>query len=246
MSDVQTGGDVAAAIQAPEGAPAQDYKALYEQEKDHRNRERNLYRPVQNMLRDLDEGSIQAIQQLADAARNGDADAIVDWSVATIQTVTNSSDVAAVIAARQNGATPQSLGAPAPAAEPAAVAPQMSPDELRQMVQQEAAAQIRVQALVAQIETELSSSGYSSSDPAGQTIIRYAQQNNVPVSEAIQWFDTDVQTRAMQRAQGLAAAAAQTPAPAPAGAPVGSAPNENLTPAQMAMKRLEGYNRGPQ
>ena len=241
MSDVQTGGEVAATIQqpAPEGAPAQDYKALYEQEKDHRNRERNLYRPVQNMLRDLDEGSIQAIQQLADAARNGDADAIVDWSLATIQTVTGASDVAAVIAARQNGSTPQALGATPPAPEtPAPTPAQVNPDEVRQIV----AEQIRIQGLVAQIESELGTAGYSSSDPAGQTIIRYAQQNNVPVSEAIQWFDTDVQTRAMQRAQGLAAAAAQTPATAPTGAPVGSAPNENLTPAQMAVNRIKSWN----
>ena len=209
-----------------------------------RIRERNLYRPVQQMLRDLDDGTVQAIQSLADLARNGDTSGIVDWSIATAQNLSGG-DLASVIAARQTGNAPQQQPQQELAQTIQQQAPAIDPDMMRAMIQQEAAQQFRVQTLVQQITSELNNAGYDPSDPSGQTIIRYAQVNNVPIKDATTWFEQDVQAKVVARASAAAGAAAQTPQLAPSGSAPGSAPS-GMTPAEAARARLEGYNRGAQ
>jgi hypothetical protein len=246
MSDIPN--DLTDAIESttPADSGAKDFESLYKQEVQERIRERNLYRPVQQMLRDLDDGTVQAIQSLADLARNGDTSGIVDWSIATAQNLSGG-DLASAIAARQAGGAPQSSQYQQQelAQTIQQQAPSIDPDMMRAMIQQEAAQQFRVQTLVQQITSELNSSGYEPSDPSGQTIIRYAQVNNVPIKDATAWFEQDVQAKVIARASAAAGAAAQTPQLAPSGSAPGSAPS-GMTPAEAARARLEGYNRGAQ
>jgi len=243
MSDIQTDQTVADAID--QGAPPageQDYRALWEQEKSERIKERNLYRPVQRILSDLDTESVSAISALADMVRRGDTEGITEWSLATAQNVTGK-DLAAIIAARQNGQAPSTIGQPA--AEPTAPAQQQfDPAQIKQMVQEAAAEQVRVASLAAQIKSELDSSGYAQGDPATQVIIQYARQNNVPINEAIEWFEADATAKVAQRNQRLAQVAAATPAPAPDGAPAATAPAPDMTPRDKAMARLRAGSMG--
>lgn len=245
MTDFQNS-DLTDAIQTEStGDAGKDYETLYKQEVQERIRERNLYRPVQQILRDLDENTVQAIQNLADLARNGDTSGIVDWSLATAQNLSGG-DLASVIAARQTGnAAPQQQPQQELAQTIQQQAPAIDPEMMRAMIQQEAAQQFRVQTLVQQITSELAQAGYDPADPSGQTIIRYAQINNVPIKDATQWFESDVQQRVISRASAAAGVAAQTPQLAPTGSAPGSAPS-NMTPAEAAKARLEGYRRGVQ
>lgn len=235
MSDIQGDQTIAEAID--QGAPPaaeQDYKALWEQEKSERIKERNLYRPVQRILSDLDTESVSAISALAEMVRRGDTEGITEWSLATAQNVSGK-DLAAIIAARQNGQQPTTIGQPA--AEPPAPA-SFDPAQIEEMVQKAAAEQVRVAALAAQIKSELDSSGYAQGDPATQVIIQYARQNNVPINEAIEWFETDAAAKVAQRNQRLAQVAATTPPPAPDGAPAGTAPAPDMSPKDKAILRL--------
>jgi len=239
VSDFQNDQSVAAAIdaQAPAAAPPaggetqaeQDFRALWEQEKAERIKERNLYRPVQRILSDLDAESVSAISALSELVRRGDTDGITEWALATAQNVSGK-DLAEIIAARQQApATP-----PLASQQQAPAPPAPNPDQIREMV----AEQVRVQNLAAQITAEMQSAGYTTKDPAGQVIIAYARAEGVPISEAIEWFEAEAAARVAQRQQRLAQVAAQTPAPAPDGAPAATEPAKNLTPAEKAVARL--------
>lgn len=240
MSDIQNDQTVADAIN--QGAPPageQDYRALWEQEKSERIKERNLYRPVQRILSDLDTESVTAISALADMVRRGDTEGITEWSLATAQNVTGK-DLAAIIAARQNGQAPADQPQSAPATPQQVIDPEM----IRQMVAETAAEQVRVSNLAERISATMEQAGYTPRDPAGQVIIQYARQNNVPINEAIEWFEADAASRVAQRNQRLAQVAAATPAPAPDGTPAATAPAPDMTPRDKAMARLRAGSMG--
>lgn len=243
MSDIQNDQTVADAIgQGTPPAGEQDYRALWEQEKSERIKERNLYRPVQRILSDLDTESVSAISALAEMVRRGDTEGITEWSLATAQNVSGK-DLAAIIAARQNGQAPAAApGATSQAPE----APQqvIDPEMIRRMVEETAAEQVRVSSLAERISAEMAQAGYTPRDPAGQVIIQYARQNNVPINDAIEWFEADAAARVAQRNQRLAQVAAATPAPAPDGAPAGTAPAPDMSPKDKAMARLRAGSMG--
>ena len=228
------------AASAPVVAPELDFKALYDQEKAERIKERNLYRPAQQALRDLDEPTVQAITSLAEMARSGDTDAIVEWSLATAQNLTGS-DLATVIAARQNAGTPT----PAPqAAAPQPGGFQQQPGQapidhetINQRIREGVQSEMHAANLRQQITSEIAAAGYDVGTPTGLAIIRYAQASNGTVAEAIKAIEADVVANTARRQQALAAAAGQVPGVAPAGAAPGSAPAD-MTNRERALNRL--------
>ena len=224
-----------------------DWEARFNKEVADRIRERNLYKPVQQALRDLDEGSVAEITRLADMARRGDTAGIVDWSLATAQNVAQK-DIAQIIAERQ-GTTNQPFQQQQPQQVPNGFqqtpTTPVDPDTIRRMVAEGTQNEVRVQMLVQQINSELTAAGHDPTGPGGQTIIRYAQATNVPIKDAISWYNNDALAKIASRQQALQTTAGQTPQLSPTGAAPGSAPAD-LSPRDKAMLRLRAGANGPQ
>lgn len=235
MSDINNPTPAApapAAAPAPvvDGAP-KDYQALYQQEVEERKRERERYRPVAQTIGRLAPEQQQAILALADAAAEGDTDAIVEWTRNTHRNLTGA-EIAAQVAA--------STTAPAAPADTGAVsAPQagMTPDQIAEMVARETSKAMAREAAVAQIKNELQAGGYTPGTPAAQTIIAYARETGAPIPDAIAWYNADVQATYARLAAGGQQVAGQIPQPAPDGQPAGALPGG--TPRQMALSRLQ-------
>lgn len=235
---------------AADGAPV-DYKAYWEQEKAERIRERNLYRPVQRIVEGLDPEQVAAIQNLAEMARAGDVNGIVDWSLETATNLTGA-DLASIAAQRTQARIagqqqPPAFQQPAPQqpsqggfnVPPPQPAP---PANIEAIIEQKVAEAQTIAQIRQQVTSELNAAGYSPDDAFGQAIIRHAQMNRVPVAEAITWFNGQLAARQQATQQALAAAAGQVPAPAPTGAPAGSAPS-GATTRDKIIARVEGWGR---
>ena len=206
--------------QAP-AAPASpaDYEALYRKEVADRINERNLHRPAQQLINGLDEGSRAAIMELADLARSGDTEAIIEWNLRTMQQVSGK-DAAALIAERQ--AKEQQVGAKpteAPADKPPTAA------EIQAMVNAEFQRAQTARDNQAAVAAEMQKSGYRLDSAVGETIIRYAVSANASLGDAIAWFENDMATTAAERAKAAVAAAASIPGSTPNGVPVASTPD---------------------
>lgn len=221
---------------APAAAPQtpQDFEKLYREEVVARVNERNLYKPAQQMLNNLDEGSRAALLELADLARGGDADAITEWNLRTISQVNEGKDAATIIAERQARA---GMTGAAPT-EPAVKVPTEA--DINQMV---AAAVAQAQAAErgqAAVAAEMAAAGYKLDSAVGETIIRYAVQNNAKLPDAIAWYEADSSATALERARAAAAAGASIPGVAPAGTPVGATPDTK--PAGMSEEDFRRQN----
>jgi|GEM_PF-1700746 len=232
--------DPAAAPAAPAAPEApKDYQSLYQQEVQERIKERERYKPFAQTYGALDQASQQAILALAQAAAEGDTDAIAAWSASTYRNLTGA-EIAAQVAAAQTA--PAGAPAPSPIAPAADDKPQgpagMTPEQVEQMVQQIT----RREAIVQQISSELAAAGHTPTSPAGRTIIAYAQQTQLPIADAVAWYNADITAQYARMVAGGQQVAAATPPPAPAGAPATAAPN--ATPAQRALARLQGGNVG--
>lgn len=235
--------DVVAAVQQQSDPTQGDTvpRDWFEKEKQNNIRMRNLYKRGDDLLRELDEPSQEAIVAIAEMARNRDVDGIIDWALGTVENLTGG-DVAAAIARRQGGQAPQPFQQQ-PAAgpgfnQPPSTAP-VDLDMVKQLAAEEARSIMRQEQFRAQVDNELRSAGYPPEHPAGQAIIRYAAVNNAPISAAIQWFETDLSRHFAARQQALATAAGQVPAPSPTGAPA-AGEGVNMTPRERAMRRLTG------
>ena len=224
--------DPPAAPAAP-GAPEapKDYQALYQQEVQERIREREKYKPFAQTLGRLDPQQAQAMLALAEAAANGDTDAIAEWSASTYRNLTGA-EIAAQVAAAQ---TAPAAGQPAaPAAPDAPLTAEQIAAQVTDILRREnAQAQ-----LVAQIESELTQAGHVVGSPAARTIIAYAQQTRLPVKDAIAWYNNDLQAQWARVAAAGAAVAGGVPPVAPAGAPAG--PIAGASPRDRALSRLQG------
>lgn len=253
MTDINTALGGAAptpdpAAPPPAAAPEKDYKALYEQEVQERTKERNLYRPVQRIMQDLAEDDIAALTDLADRVRGRDVNGIVDWSLATAQNVTGASDLAQLIAQRQNQPTGQAPLGQTPTVQPTAPTPQqgiqqptLDHQEVQRLVQQQLREQMALQEQRTIITNQLTDAGYPPQTAAGQTIIQYAAQNNTDIPTAVAWYEKDIQSVALERARQAAGAAGSVPQPAPQGAPA-PAPAQNMTPQERVAARVRSWN----
>lgn len=215
--------DPAAAPAAP--STPRDFEKLYHDEVAARINERNLNKPAQQMLNNLDEGSRAALLELGELARNGDPDAIVEWNLRTIQQVTGK-DAATIIAERQ---AREGLTGAAPT-EPTVKAPTEA--EINQMVANAVAQAQNAERGQAAVRAEMAAAGYKLESAVGETIIRHAVQNNLLLPDAIAWYEADSASTAMERARAAAAAGASIPGVAPVGTPVGT--NPDTKPAGMS------------
>lgn len=210
-------------------------RARYDQEVANHVRERNFYKPAQQMLSKLDPASQQAMLALAQAAADGDVDAIIEWNLSTLEQVSGKS-AADVIAARQAAARTAEL-APVAAQAPA-VAP-VTPEQIAAMV----ADGIRQNQNEAAVRSIMSDAGYPLGSPYGDVIIRYCCLNNCDPATGIAWFKQDQtqRTAAVDPAAGAAAVAAGTaiPTPAPGGAAATASPTENMSSHDRAVWRLK-------
>jgi hypothetical protein len=223
----------------PEPTPAapeapKDYEALYRQQVQEAIKDREKYKPFAQVLDALAPEQRQAMLDLAHAAANGDTDAIAEWSAATYRNLTGS-EVAARIAAQQNG-TP--APAPAPAAPPATDKPAvaLTAEQVAELVEQKVQAQLRQAEMVRQIESDLASAGYTPQSPAGQAIIQYAHQARLPIADAVAWYNADLEANYQRVQAARVGAAVNTPITAPTGAP--AHPITGATPGERAVARL--------
>jgi hypothetical protein len=220
---------------APAADPAapKDYQALYAQEVQGRIAERERYKPFARTLDRLDPQQQQAMLALAEAAANGDTDAIAEWSKATYQNLTGA-EIAAQVAAAQTGATAAPLGQQ-PAAPTAPVTPAgLTAEQVAEIVRRENAQAQMVQ----RIEGELAAAGHQPGSPAAQTIIRYAQQTKLPMADAIAWYNADLAAQYAKVVGAGQQVAGAVPPVAPAGSPAG--PIGGATPRDRALSRLQG------
>lgn len=199
-----------------------DYQALYEAElrktADLIN-QRNLLKPAQTLLNNLDEGSKAAIMELAEAARAGDTEAILEWNLRTIQQVSGK-DAATLIAERQ-----QREGLTGAAPTPTPDVKYLTAEEAERIADQRIAARDTMQQQQAQVAQQLATHGYKLDSAVGETIIRYAVQTNCPLADAVTWFENDMATTALERARAAAAAGQAIPGTSPTGVPVATTPD---------------------
>jgi hypothetical protein len=238
--------DTAPIEPTPEPAPAElpptddaGWEARYRAEVADRIKERNLYKPAQKMLNDLDEDSRAELIRLAEMARQGDREGIIDWSLQTAEAASGK-DVAALIAERQRAAQGNDP-APSTATPPTPAAP--TAEEIAEMVRSEMARANALEAGKQQVASELDAAGYNVKSAPGQTIIQYAFSNNCDIATAVQWFENDTATAVLNRQRAAAAAAGSIPGTTPVGAPVGTIP-DNSTPAEKATARLKAWASG--
>lgn len=225
-----------AAAPAPTPEPPKDYEALYRQEVAGRIAERERYRPVAQTIGQLAPEQQQAILSLAQAAADGDTDAIVEWTRNTHRNLTGA-EIAAQVAAQVAGTSPASAAAPGiqPPAAPATPAG-MTPEQIARLVADEVTRASTREAAVTQIKNELQAGGFTVGTPSAQTIIAYARETNATIPDAIAWYNADL---AAQYARSVTAGqqlAGQTPQPAPTGQPAGALPGG--TPRERAIARI--------
>lgn len=208
-------------------------KARYDQEIANHVRERNLYKPAQQLLSQLDAGSADAVTRLIAAVVAGDTDAIVQWNIEAMEASSGKS-AADIIAARQQAAN---APAAAPAAVPAAV-PGMTAEQVAELVQQT----IRQNANESAVRAEMQAAGYPLGTPRGDTIIRYCVNAKVDVAAGVAWFEADAGAPVAPGAAAAAVAAGTAlPGTAPAGAAAATTPTENMTDRQRAEYRMKNW-----
>lgn len=245
MSDFSTtpDGGAPAGVPAPPPMPEQDYQALWQQEKQERIAEREKYKSIAQVMDRLDPDSRQSILSVAQAAAQGDVDAIAEWSAATYRNL-RGSDIAAEIAARQNGQQ-------APTSQPFQQQPEqqqpqyLTAEQAAEIASKEAQKAIQTQQLAQQIGAKLDGAGYPAHTAAGRTIIDYAKNTGLPIEDAIQWYDNEMMTLWQQRAAAGQQAAGQLPPTAPSGAPATNTLPTNLTPKERAVARLQQARQQP-
>lgn len=253
---------LAAAIeqQATGGAPAADpfagdpgtvehWRAKYESEKRDRQRERNLLNRPAQVFRDLSEDQIQAITDVADAARRGDNEAIIDWSLETVQSVSGMSaaDLIASRQARERGQ--QQPGAQAPAQigqQTPAATPPLDAASIAQLVNQEIQRTNRLNEGHRIVAETLKGRGYEMGSTHADIILRHAVQNQIEPAAAIDWYEGELDARVQQRQAAVAQAvaggsqvAAATPGAAPGGVAPSTAPRPDATMRENAIHRLQ-------
>lgn len=229
-------------------AEAVDWQAKYQQEVEHRRRERNLYAPVAKVFEGLPDEDRDVIAALADAVRNRDVDAVVGWSLDTTERLTGKS-VADVIAARQAAAgnAPTDIGAAPAPQEPSQA---LTADQIKELTKQaiveqaeEVQRQARVQAIVERMSTQLRDSGYEPGSSEAVQIVQMARAlsaadgSDPDIGKAIQVYQLAQTAQAAALSQA-AAAAGQVPPPAPTGLAGGTAPAPDATPRERVMARL--------
>lgn len=212
---------------APAAAPQtpRDFEKLYHDEVAARINERNLNKPAQQMLNNLDEGSRAALLELGELARQGDPDAIIEWNLRTIQQVSGK-DAATIIAERQARA---GMTGAAPTEDTVKVPTEA---DINQMVAAAVTQAQNAERAQNAVRAEMKAAGYNLDSAPGETIIRHAVQNNLLLPDAIAWYEADTASTALERARAAAAAAASIPGAAPAGTPVGATPDSK--PAGMS------------
>ena len=244
MSDFSTtpDGGAPAGVPTPPPMPEQDYQALWQQEKQERIAEREKYKSIAQVMDRLDPDSRQSILSVAQAAAQGDVDAIAEWSAATYRNL-RGSDIAAEIAARQNGQPSPQQFAPQPQQEQQ---PQyLTAEQAAAIAAEQAQKVVQTQQLAQQIAGKLETAGYPSQSAAGRTIIDYARNTGLPIEDAIQWYDNEMMTLWQQRAAAGQQAAGSLPPTAPSGAPATNTLPTNLTPKERAVARLQQSRQQP-
>ena len=227
-------------------------RARYDAEVANHIRERNFWKPAQQLFAGLDEGSQQHLLALADAARRGDVDAILELSEQTISAASEGRSAADVIAerhaARRATETALTVGAPAPTGAPSldrpAQAPALSADDVAEMVRN----QIKMQAVQAEVASTMTNAGFPLDTAAGKAIIQYCFENRCDPQTGIDWFKADLVARGYTpnvAGQVAAAAGMQLPGTAPAGTAAGGAAADNLTPRERAIARIERSRLAP-
>lgn len=223
-----------AAPATPAAADApKDYEALYRQAVAEQVAERERYKPFAQSYGALDQGSQQAILALAQAAAEGDTDAIAAWAEGTYKNLTGSEIAAKIAAAQQAPVAPAPMGG-APAPEAPAAPAGMTPEQVAEMVQQT----IRREQMAQSIATELAGAGHTPESAAGRTILSYAQQTRLPIADAIAWYNNELAQNYARMVAGGQQVAAGTPPPVAGGAPAAAA--APATAKERALARLQG------
>lgn len=212
--------NVTAAPAAPAPQTPADYQALYEAEQ-RKNadlvQQRNFLKPAERLLAGLDQNARDALMELGELVRAGDPQAIAEWNLQVAQQVTGK-DMATMIAERQAAEQAANVGVVTPV-------PGLSAAEVAKMVTDALAQDRASQQGQARVAAEMERAGYRHDSAIGETIIRHAVQNNIDLPDAIDWYENEVASTAMERARAAAAAGATVPQGAPQGSPLGTAPD---------------------
>jgi hypothetical protein len=231
--------------QTPAGDGAMIPKSVYDAEVQRHIKERNLFKPAQQRLSALADEQREAILGLADAAARGDMEAIMDWSIGTLENISGKSAAEAIAARQAKAGVGEAVGRgnePALATPPT---PQLTDDRVRELAVQAASREFEKQQTIREVNSSLVAGGYEPGTPEAYAIILIGRDNNIPIKDAVAQYealtDARVQARLARIAEGqqqAAVVAGQTPAPAPSGQPVGAVPS-NLTPKERAIARLQ-------
>lgn len=228
----------------PMADAGKDYESLYRQEVQARIAERERYKPFAQAVGALDNDSRDAIIALAQAAAEGDVDAIAEWTASTYRNL-RGADLVNAIAQQQNG---QQVPASQPTqpTQPSEQQPQwVTVEQAAEMARREAERTVTTQNLANQIAAELNAAGYPVDSPYGKTIINYAMQTGLPIADAIAWYESDLGSLMQRRQQAGAQVMGAVPMPSPTGAPTASSMPINASPREKALARLNASNRQP-
>lgn len=251
MTDISTSTEPAATAPAAptDVAAAIDWKAAYEKEVESRKYERNLYKPVARLIDGLHDDDRETLVALAEAVRAGDAQAVVEWNLATAERLSGKT-VADIIAERQSQSqAPTDLSSreqqmqsanPAMTDEQVQAAVRSAIAAERESVQSEA----RKQAYIQQVSGQLRAVGVEPGTPEAVEVIEMARALATRERDGIPPIDKAIrvwQTARAAEAAGMSASAlvaGQVPQPAPVGAPAANAPAPELSHRERVIARL--------
>lgn len=213
MSNVETPPTEAPAPQTP-----QDWQAMYEAEAiktrdliDQRNR----LKPAQQMLNNLNDADRAAFIRAGELRGLGDDAGLADWMEASLEGITGMS-VADLIAQRQKEAQREPDERPTPG---------LTQEQVDQQIEQRLAFERDRQRGEANVSAEMSKIGYTLNSASGQTIINHAVRENISLTEAAAWYESDVTGSVLEKQKAAAAAAASVPGASPNGSLAGTAPD---------------------
>lgn len=228
---------------APVDDVVQDWRAKYEEEKEHRQRERNLYKPIAQKFGQMPPEQRDAIMYLAEQVVSGNNDAILDWSLTTAANVSGK-PLPDLIAER---VLQQGQQAQAPTQQP-----QFSPEEIVRQAREAALQDFRLEQQKQALTGILTAAGYDPHSHHAASIIHIAksiagESPEAALRQAINQYREDISANAAQILQAqqqqqaaAAVAAGQVPAAAPSGAAASAVPMENMTPRERMAARLRG------
>lgn len=220
-----------------DAAPAEnvDWKAVYENEKQERIKERERYKPIAQTFQNLHPEDARAIQDFVRAYANGDTETATRWMIDNARTLAGDRF--------DTFLSPQQEAAITQQAQVDGVAAGLTPQQVEQMVEQRLQ-QYQMTQIQQQYETEIEQTliqhGYEPDSPlATAAVLAASKRPDLNLAAAIQEIEDQLLIQAQTVANRRAEAAQSMGSPVINGVAAVGQNGQAMSPRERALARLE-------